>query len=260
MRNSIRYLLLLAVCFGVSSQTQAQEFKPPLIVQVPPSGTVLVTSGEVKMGKDFGIPNISPATCTAESVGATALDPLSDDLIDELSPVMEVIDLSVDGEKSKLKKFTSVNISPQALPEGWLTGYDRGLGLHYIPKDKSLDTQYLLAGTIHGIIPHADKASYFVFSENSDNQARYSLRQCVARTDVSIVTETSPGVFDIRPSGTLPPNLGGIKNMANGDLFLTFFGGCRMGSMPTELPDDKKSPPIGFKPSGQIYAVCDTQP
>jgi len=84
--------------------------------------------------------------CTAESVGAKAIATVPDALIDDLTPIY---DYGIEGQDFNDEKVQNVDIFAREVLGGWLTGYGKvpSLGLHYVPRDKSLETKFLLAGT-----------------------------------------------------------------------------------------------------------------
>lgn len=202
--------------------------------------------------------------CTSDSVGAKPLPTLPEELRNQLTPIQQVLKMNSEGLSIESgEKIENVFISAESVSEGWLVGYGivqknvrLGLGLHYVPKNESLPTQYLMQGTIHAIMPRQNK-SFFVFSTKD---SRNQFKQCDVPLIISVVTEYAPSKFEITPYRILPSETKLIYQLDNKDLFISFGGpkheGCRWGSMPIERSDYQNNPPIGFTPKGEIYDIC----
>lgn len=243
-----------------------EKHHPLTIARYYASGA-LSASGQASLLDNEKITEINRARsyCTSEFVGGKPLPLLPQMLRDQLAPIQQVLKMNSNGQTIESgEKIENVFISAESASEGWLVGYGRGenngrlgLGLHYVPKNETLPTQYLLQGTIHAIMPR-DKKSFFVFSTKD---SRNQFKQCNVPLNISLVTEYSASKFELVPYRILPAEMQFIKVLDNNDLFISFGGpkamGCRWGSMPMERPDYHNNPPIGFTPKGKIYDICE---
>jgi len=210
--------------------------------------------------------------CDGKSVDAVPLAALEQNLIDELTPAQQKINITDRGEViTRGANIDDVHISAHAVSGGWLTGYgvtvtdgmltlsNSGLGLHYVPEDTSLPTEYLLDGTINAILPKANEpGTFFVLVISGHN---FYGMQSPGVLDIFLVKETMPAKFEIREYRTLPSGLRQIAKMENGDLFLSFGGAEksyeRSNGMPIGRPAYSNDPAIGLTPTGHIYAICE---
>jgi len=204
--------------------------------------------------------------CTTDSLNVKSLPSLPESLKEKLTPVWKEshIFMGPDGEvKKESEKIKYVNISAQPVTDGWLTGYSgrTGLGLHYIPEDETFPTQYLMQGTIHAIIPHKDKTSFFVLSTDANKIGGIGGFEWPLK--ISLVKQIQLEEFEITPYRILPQGLRGMGEMENGDVFF-YFGDSNKsdfmssGRMPIEVPAYYNNPPIAFTNTGQIYEACVT--
>ena len=216
--------------------------------------------------------NQSRKYCLAQSVNAKPLSALPSDIEEKLKPVrQDTILLSETGEVVEpLNKVEGINISARNVSGGWLTGYGPksgtgfltithvGLGLHYVPDDTALPTEFLLPGTVHAIIPKSgDTDAYFVIA----TRPHFAFGEPARRHGplvIYLVKETNPTKFEINEYRKLPAGLRKVAKMENGDLFLSFGGpGPTSYWRGTETKAFNDNPPIGFTPNGKIYAVCE---
>jgi len=193
--------------------------------------------------------------CSAESVGAKSVATVPEALLDDLTPIY---DFGIESQDFNDKKVENVDIFAKDVSGGWLTGYGGvpGLGLHYVPRDKSRETQYLLAGTIHAIMEKEDSESFLVVS--NDVRQGFQGSSCPSSLKVSEVTETGAGKFKINVLKIFPNRIQKVSQLKNGDMFLSFGTGCFFFAS-DGIPQDKYyfNPPIGLTPSGLIYDVCE---
>lgn len=219
--------------------------------------TVVPVKGMISIEGSKGFKEINKTRpyCSAESVGAKPVATVPEALLDELTPIY---DSGIEGQDFNDKKAENVDIFAKDVSGGWLTGYGKipGLGLHYVPQDESLDTQYLLAGTIHVIIEKEDSESFLVVSNNNHKTFRGGV--CPTALKVSEVTETAAGKFDINLLQILPNRIEKVSQLENGDMFISFGTGCFFFAS-DGIAQDKYyfNPPIGLTPSGLIYDVCE---
>ena len=195
--------------------------------------------------------------CTAESVGAKSLATVSGALIDELTPIY---DSGIEGQDFNDEKVQNVDIFAKEVSGGWLTGYGKvpSLGLHYVPRDKSLETKFLLAGTIHAIIGKDNSDSVLVLSNDNRRAWGVSSGLCPSFLKVSEVKETAEGEFETRVLRTLPSRVQKVSQMENGDLFIAFGTVCYTRGIEGPVQDQYFfNPPIGLTASGHIYNVCE---
>jgi len=174
--------------------------------------------------------------CTADSVEAKAVATVPHALIDELTPIY---DSGIEGQDFNDEKVQNVDIFAKEVSEGWLTGYGKvpSLGLHYVPHDKSLETKFLLAGTIHAIIDKENSNSFLVISNNNSR---------------------AWGSNSSKFLRNLPSRVQKVSQMGNGDLFITFGTNCYTRGIEGPLQDQYFfNPPIGLTASGHIYDVCE---
>jgi len=195
--------------------------------------------------------------CTAESVGAKAIATVPDALIDDLTPIY---DYGIEGQDFNDEKVQNVDIFAREVLGGWLTGYGKvpSLGLHYVPRDKSLETKFLLAGTIHAIIDKDNSDSVLVISNNNRRAFGMNSSFCPSSLKVSEVKETAAGEFEIKFLRNLPSRVQKVSQMENGDLFIAFGKKCYTRGIESPLQDQYFfNPPIGLTVSGHIYDVCE---
>jgi len=195
--------------------------------------------------------------CTADSVEAKAVATVPHALIDELTPIY---DSGIEGQDFNDEKVQNVDIFAKEVSEGWLTGYGKvpSLGLHYVPHDKSLETKFLLAGTIHAIIDKDNSNSFLVISNNNRRAWGSNSSLCPSSLKVSEVNETTAGEFEIKFLRNLPSRVQKVSQMGNGDLFITFGTNCYTRGIEGPLQDQYFfNPPIGLTASGHIYDVCE---
>ena len=194
--------------------------------------------------------------CTADSVEAKAVATVPHALIDELTPIY---DSGIEGQDFNDEKVQNVDIFAKEVSEGWLTGYGKvpSLGLHYVPHDKSLETKFLLAGTIHAIIDKDNSNSFLVISNNNRRAWGRNSSLCPSSLKVSEVNETTAGEFEIKFLRNLPSRVQKVSQMGNGDLFITFGTHCYTRGIEGPLQDQYFfNPPIGLTATGHIYDVC----
>ena len=195
--------------------------------------------------------------CTAESVGAKSVETVSGALIDELTPIY---DYGIEGQDFNDEKVQNVDIFAKEVSGGWLTGYGKvpSLGLHYVPHDKSLETKFLLGGTIHAIIDKDNSNSFLVISNNNRREWVSNSSLCPSSLKVSEVNETAAGEFEIKYLRNLPSRVQKVSQMENGDLFIAFGTVCYTRGIEGPLQDQYFfNPPIGLTASGHIYDVCE---
>ena len=217
-----------------------------------------VTSADrtiIKGSREWKETNKSRKYCSAESVGAKPVATVSEALLDDLTPIY---DFGIEGQDFNDKKAENVDIFAKDVSGGWLTGYGgvSGLGLHYVPRDKSRETQYLLAGNIHAIIEKEDSESFLVVSNEVRQGWRGSL--CPSSLKVSEVREIAKGKFEIKLLRILPDRVEKISQLENGDMFVSFGTWCSFFA-DDGIAQDKYyfNPPIGLTPSGLIYDICE---
>lgn len=196
--------------------------------------------------------------CTAESVDAKPVATVSDDLVDDLTPIY---DYGIEGQDFNDEAVKGVDIFAKEVLGGWLTGYGKvpSLGLHYIPRDRTQNTQFLLAGKIHAIIQKDNSDSFLILSNIEIRPFGESSTLCPSSLKVSEVKETSEGEFEVKLLRRLPGRVKNVTQLENGELFITFGTKCFTRGIEGGSIQDKYffNPPIGLTASGQIYDVCE---
>lgn len=205
--------------------------------------------------------------CRPETLGATPLD-IADDLRGKLVPKWSISDLSVDGVTYTTEPIQSdavappwrIKITAQAVSGGWIVGYNRELGLHFVPTDDSKPTTTLYPGSYNYISPPDDKGYMWVITDGAFGCHSSSIYR---------VKETSTGKFDIVFFRSLGGGVRNILSLPNEDLFIDFgtnrksYAQCgvyslnqRVGHM-MPMGSGFNHPPIGLTQDGKIYKICE---
>lgn len=205
--------------------------------------------------------------CRPETLGASPLK-TADDLQQKLVPQWSFTDESVDGVTQKTAPMQSdatpshlrIKTTAQDVSGGWVVGYDRELGLHFVPTDDTKPTKKLFPGSYNYISPPDNQGYMWVITDGAWGCHLSSIYR---------VKELSTGKFDIVLFRALGASLRDVLALPNGDLFLDF-GSNRMGggqcglysltqrvgyTMP--IGTGFNHPPIGMTQDGRIYKVCE---